>query len=200
MIVIVSPGRFHLFFRRSLLVLLFLLLPFLLCNHFIVIAAPRINSEISRIKKERTAIEQNLAVLKQQLNEYQSKLNLTTRKESQSFKALENIRTQILMLEKIISENQHYLEKLDRDIDRQQHELEGNRQIYGRVSEDFRRTAVSVYKYGGTRDIEHVFASGSVNKAIMRIQYMGFFLPGLCVTMLMNCRRRPGSSKTTVLH
>ena len=175
MIVIVSPGRFHLFLRRSLLVLLFLLLPFLLCNHFIVIAAPRINSEISRIKKERTAIEQNLAVLKQQLNEYQSKLNLTTRKESQSFKALENIRTQILMLEKIISENQHYLEKLDRDIDRQQHELEGNRQIYGRVSEDFRRTAVSVYKYGGTRDIEHVFASGSVNKAIMRIQYMCFF-------------------------
>jgi septal ring factor EnvC (AmiA/AmiB activator) len=79
------------------------------------------------------------------------------------------------MLEKIISENQHYLEKLDRDIDRLQQELQGNRRIYGRVSDDFRRTAVSVYKYGGTRDIEHVFASGSVNKALMRAQYMGFF-------------------------
>ena len=175
MTLIVSPHLFYMFLRRAVVQSLFLLLLFQPCMPFIAGAAPRVNSEITRIMKERTAVEQNLTVLKQQLKEYQSKLNSTTRKESQSFKALENIRTQILMLEKIISENQHYLEKLDRDIDRLQHELQGNRQIYGRVSDDFRRTAVSVYKYGGTRDIEHVFASGSVNKAIMRAQYMGFF-------------------------
>ncbi len=56
-----------------------------------------------------------------------------------------------------------------------QNELQGNRQIYDKVSEDFRRTAISVYKYGGTRDIEHILASGSVNKALVRAQYMGFF-------------------------
>ncbi|MEI6692610.1 MAG: peptidoglycan DD-metalloendopeptidase family protein [Chlorobium sp.] len=138
-------------------------------------AAPRANSEISRIMKERSAVEKNLNVLKQQLKEYQSKLKSTTLKESQSFKALENIRTQILVLEKIIGENQTYLEKLDRDINRLQNELQGNRQIYDKVSEDFRRTAISVYKYGGTRDIEHILASGSVNKALVRAQYMGFF-------------------------
>ena len=175
MIDIVSPGRLSLFLRRSFVQLLFLLLLVLPCMPLTAGVAPRVNSEISRIMKERKAIEQNLTVLKQQLKEYKSKLNVTTRKESQSFKALENIRTQILMLEKIISENQHYLEKLDKDIDQLEHELQSNRQIYGRVSDDFRRTAVSVYKYGGTRDIEHVFASGSVNKALMRAQYMGFF-------------------------
>ena len=50
-------------------------------------AAPRANSEISRIMKERSAVEKNLNVLKQQLKEYQSKLKSTTLKESQSFKA-----------------------------------------------------------------------------------------------------------------
>ena len=175
MTVNVSSFRFDLFLRRAGWQLLLLLLLFSPCMPCIAGAAPRVNSEISRIMKERTAIEQNLTVLKQQLKEYQSKLNSTTRKESQSFKALENIRTQILMLEKIISENQNHLEKLDRNIDRLQQEFQGNRRIYGRVSDDFRRTAVSVYKYGGTRDIEHVFASGSVNKALMRAQYMGFF-------------------------
>jgi murein hydrolase activator len=139
------------------------------------VAAPSVNSEISRIMRERTAVEENLRSLKQQLKEYQSKLNVTTRKESQSFKALENIRRQILVLERIISQNQSYLEKLDRDIDHLQRELQGNRQRYGKVSDDFRRTAVSVYKYGGNRDIEHLFSAGSVNNALVRSQYMGFF-------------------------
>jgi len=175
MTVIDSSRLFCLFLRRAVVQLLLLCLLLISCIPLIAAAAPRVNSEISRIMKERTAVEQNLTVLKQQLKEYQSKLKSTTLKESQSFKALENIRTQILMLEHIISENQNYLEKLDRDIDRLQHQLQGNRQIYSRVSDDFRRTAVSVYKYGGTRDIEHVFAEGSVNKALMRAQYMGFF-------------------------
>ena len=142
--------------------------------HAATAAVPE-NSEISRIMKERQAVEQNLLSLKQQLKEYQSKLNLTTRRESQSFKALENIRNQILVLERIISQNQSYLEKLDGDIDRLRQKLEGNRQIYGRISDDFRRTAVSVYKYGGNREIEHLFGAGSVNNALVRAQYMGFF-------------------------
>ncbi len=139
-----------------------------------VSAAPA-NSEIARIMKERSVIEENLRGLKLQLKEYQSKLNSTKKAESKSLKALENIRQQILVLEKMIGENQRYLEKLNRDIDRLQHELQGNRQTYGRVSDAFSRTAVSVYKYGGNRDVEHLFASGSVNDAIVRAQYMGFF-------------------------
>ena len=175
MTLIVSPRLFSMFLRRPIVQLLSLWLMFLASMPLNAATAPRVNREILKIMKERTAVEQNLNVLKQQLKDCQTKLNTTTRKESQSFKALENIRTQILMLEHIITENQHYLEKLDRDIDRLQHDIQDNRQVYGRVSDDFRRTAVSVYKYGGSRDIEHVFASGSVNKAIMRAQYMGFF-------------------------
>lgn len=138
------------------------------------VALPR-NGEITRIMKERAAVEKNLSNLKLQLQEYQSKLKLTTKKESHSFKALENIRNQILVLEKMINENQSYLTRLDGDIDRLNDELQGNRKIYGRVSDDFRRTVISAYKYGGNRDIEHFFAAGSVSKALVRAQYMGFF-------------------------
>ncbi len=140
-----------------------------------VVSAAPANSEIARIMKERSSIEENLKGLKQQLKEYQSRLNSTKKAESQSLKALENIRQQILVLERMIGENQRYLEKLNRDIDRLQHELQGNRQTYGRVSDAFSRTAVSVYKYGRNREVEHLFASGSVNDAIVRAQYMGFF-------------------------
>ena len=141
----------------------------------VVASSAPANREISHIMQERKAVEANLRSLKQQLKEYQSKLNVTTRKESQSFKALENIRRQILVLENMIQQNQNYLEKLDGDIDHLQQELQNNRQTYGKVSNDFRRTAVSVYKYGGNRDIEHLFSSGSMNDALVRAQYMGFF-------------------------
>ena len=175
------PGDFFMtlivtsaFFVRALRIaaVLFLLLPGMSLSASA--ALPR-NSEISRIMKERAAVEQNLASLKLQLLEYQSKLNTTTHKERQSFRVLESIRNQILVLEKMISENQSYLKKLDRDIDRLSNELQGNRQMYGRVSDDFRRTVVSAYKYGGNSEIEHLFASGSVSKALVRAQYMGFF-------------------------
>jgi septal ring factor EnvC (AmiA/AmiB activator) len=155
------------------LVFLFLLFSFLLPQQ--VQAAPAANSEITRIMKERSAIEQNLRGLKQQLSEYQFKLSSTKKQESLSLKSLENIRSQILVLEKMISENQNYLDRLNGDIRRLQSELQGNRQTYGKVSDDFRRTSVSVYKYGGHRDIEHLFAAGSVNDALVRAQYMGFF-------------------------
>ncbi len=171
---IVSPGFFDRVLRKAAVLFLSLFF-FVFVLSLSVLAAPPVNSEISRIMKERAAVEQNLQSLKQQLREYQSKLNLTTRKESQSFKALENIRTQIMVLEKIISQNQSYLEKLDADIEQLREKLQGNREIYNRVSDDFRRTAVSVYKYGGNRDVEHVFGAGSVNNALVRAQYMGFF-------------------------
>ncbi len=172
--VIVSSSFFDRVLRMA--AILFLSLFFMVSGVFTsAVAAPPITREISKIIKERAAVEQNLQSLKQQLKEYQSKLNLTTRKESQSFKVLENIRTQILVLEKIISQNQIYLAKLDDDIEQLRDKLQGNRQIYSKVSDDFRRTAVSVYKYGGNRDVEHIFSAGSVNNALVRAQYVGFF-------------------------
>ncbi|MFZ4525198.1 MAG: peptidoglycan DD-metalloendopeptidase family protein [Chlorobium sp.] len=172
--VIVSSGFFDRVMRMA--AILFLSLFFMVSGLISsVVAAPPVNSEISKIIKERAAVEQNLQSLKQQLSEYQSKLNMTMRKESQSFKVLENIRTQILVLEKIISQNQLYLAKLDGDIEQLRDKLQGNRQMYSKVSDDFRRTAVSVYKYGGNRDVEHIFSAGSVNNALVRTQYVGFF-------------------------
>ncbi|NTV93065.1 MAG: peptidoglycan DD-metalloendopeptidase family protein [Chlorobiaceae bacterium] len=134
-----------------------------------------VKGELGSIIKERKAVELTLKNLKKQLDEYQTKLSITSRKESQSLKILENIRHQILVLERLINENQQYMSRLDVDIDRLSGELDSNRTLHRKVSEDFSRTAVSVYKYGKNRETEHLFASGSANEALIRSQYMGFF-------------------------
>jgi len=172
---ILSSNRFILLLRKAQVPLLMLFMLFLSGMTHSAGAVPPVNSEITRIMQERKSVEQNLMSLKRQLKEFQGKLNSANRKESQSLKALTNIRNQILLLEKMISENQKYLVKLDGDIERLNGALNTNRRIYGKVSTDFRRTAVSVYKYGGNRDVEHLFAAGSFNDALVRAQYMGFF-------------------------
>ncbi|NTW82512.1 MAG: peptidoglycan DD-metalloendopeptidase family protein [Chlorobiaceae bacterium] len=170
------------FFRNSRITLRIGFFPFILVFLLSVTHTPAAAStnsqksaEISRIMKERAEIEQNLRNLKEQLQEYQTKLSVTRRQESHSLKALETIRTRIVVLEKMIGENQKYLVKLDNEIDWLQQEYQGNRAVYGRVSDNFRRTAVSVYKYGGNRDLEHLFASTSFHDALVRAQYMGYF-------------------------
>lgn len=131
--------------------------------------------ELQKIKRERQAVEANLNSLKKQLQKYQSQLNSTARKEKQSQRQVASIRKKITLLGKLITENQRYLKVLDRDIGRLQGELQSNRKVYGTVSDGFRRTAVSVYKNGRNRDIDRLFSAGSVNDALVRIHYIGFF-------------------------
>lgn len=159
--------------RRYLSFLLFCIV--LLVSSLPAHSAPVTSSEIRKIKKERQVIEMTLKKLQQELKTYQTKLNTAARKEKTSLKTLENIRRQILVTEKLISENQNYLVALDSDIDSLGRELGANRKTHARLTDDFRRTAISVYKYGRNRDAEHLFASGSVNEAVVRSQYMGFF-------------------------
>jgi len=154
---------------------LFLLLLLVLVPASAAFSAPVTNTEIRKIKKDRQNVESTLKKLKKQLEEYQTKLSTTKKQESQSLKALENIRSQIRVLEKLIRDNQSYLVVLDDDIDSINGELYTNRRTYAKVSDDFRRTAVSVYKHGRQRETEQFFSSGSVNEALLRSKYMGFF-------------------------
>ncbi|MEE9904669.1 MAG: peptidoglycan DD-metalloendopeptidase family protein [Chlorobium sp.] len=160
-------------FRRIFFFLLFFL-PFVVSS-VPVLSSPVTNNEIRQIKKERQAIEATLKKLQKELRTYQSKLNATASKEKRSLATLENIRRQILVTEKLIAENQSYLSELDDDIDSLGSEIGANRKKHARLTGDFRRTAISVYKYGRNREAEHLFSSGSVNEALARAQYIGFF-------------------------
>lgn len=161
-------------------------------------AAPA--SDVSSIQKERAAVERNLRELKKQLQQYQSKLNATKKRESRSLKQLQNLRKQILVLEKLIVENQRYLKQLDADIRRLGGELQENRSRYGSLSEAFSRTAVAVYKYGRSRESEHIFAAGSVNEALARARYIGFFSQavGASVAQLQDAAGRLEESKASL--
>ncbi|AOS84117.1 peptidase M23 [Chlorobaculum limnaeum] len=138
-------------------------------------AAVRADSrEMSRITRERSKVESTLKELKKQLSEYQSKLSSTKKNERRSIADLNNIRNQIKVHERLITENQSLLNHLDGEIDQLQGQLQENRETYRHVSTDFRQVVIAAYKRGGDRDAELMLSSSSVNGAIVRARYMGF--------------------------
>ena len=130
--------------------------------------------EMSRITRERGKVESTLKELKKQLSEYQSKLNSTKKNERRSIADLNNIRNQIKVYERLITENQSLLSQLDREIAALQGQLQENRETYRHVSTDFRQVVIAAYKRGGDRNAELMLSSGSVNDAIVKARYMGF--------------------------
>jgi septal ring factor EnvC (AmiA/AmiB activator) len=168
----IFPGSRHI----SSVIRIFLCLVILLAANLALrpVGGHAAGQEMGRILQERNRVENNLKGLKKQLEEYQQKLTKTQKEEVSSIKALNNIRSQILVYQRLIGENQTYLNSLNSQIDALHAELDVNRQNYGRVSTDFQRLAIAAYKHGGDRDAETIFSSGSVNDALVRARYMGF--------------------------
>ncbi|MCE1273248.1 MAG: peptidoglycan DD-metalloendopeptidase family protein [Chlorobiales bacterium] len=168
---IIAGIRHRFLCHRSVLCILFMLAVLPVVRPCVAQGA---SQEMNRVMQERSRVENNLRDLKKQLSEYQLKLSKTTKDEASSIKALNNIRSQILVYERLIRENQSYLNTLDRQIESLGKELDVNRQNYGRVSSDFSKLAVAAYKRGGNRDAETVLSSGSMNEVLVRARYMGF--------------------------
>ena len=139
--------------------------------------------EIDRIMKERKKLEQDLTGLKKQLKEYQAKLKQTTKKEEQSIKALKNYNAQLKLLEEMIAKNNAQLKSQDTEIKLLKEQYSQNQNRYERIVDEFRRVAVAVYKSGTKQDIELLFASASLNQAIVRSRYIGIFSEAVMKTV-----------------
>jgi len=154
---------------------------------FALVMVPRSGAfgseEIDRILKERKKLEQDLGSLKKQLREYQSKLKKTKKEESQSLEALKNYNRQLKLLEEMIARNNARLKSQDEEIRLLKGQLDDNRSRYDRIAEDFRKIAVAVYKNGSKKDMELLFAATSLNQAIVRSQYIGFFSEAVVKTV-----------------
>ncbi len=141
------------------------------------------SEEIDRILRERKKLERDLSGLKKQLGEYRTKLKQTRKKETQSLEALKNYNRQLKLLEEMIGKNREKLRIQDEEIGYLRRQLEKNRSRHDSIAADFQRIAVAVYKNGSKKDIELLFASTSLNQAIVRSRYIGFFSEAVVKTV-----------------
>lgn len=141
------------------------------------------NPEIDTIMKERKKLEQDLTSLNKQLKEYQAKLKKAKKEEVLSVKALKNYNRQLKLLEEMIAKNSAKLRSQDMEIKLLREQFEKNQGRYEKLVEDFKHIAVAVYKSGSKHDITLLFAATSLNQAIVRSRYIGFFSEAVVKTM-----------------
>ncbi len=131
--------------------------------------------EIDRIAKERKKLEKDIVGLQKQLKEFQVKLKKTQEEEKQSVEALKNYNAQIKVLEKMIAKNNARLRAQNREITILKKQYAENQSTYQRIVDEFRGVVVNVYKSGSKQPVELLFASSSLNQAVVRSRYIGLF-------------------------
>lgn len=147
-----------------LMSLLLLVLPF---------GSVQAETELQKIMKERKELERSMGSLRQQLGEYQDKLQQVDKQEKQSITAVSNYSTQIKLLQKLISQNNRKLRAQDREISLLQDRLASNRSRHKQLVDDVALIAQSAYKHGPRHDMELFFSSASINQAFVRARYIG---------------------------
>ncbi|ANT65373.1 MULTISPECIES: murein hydrolase activator EnvC family protein [Prosthecochloris] len=145
-------------------------------------------TELQKIMKERKELERSMGSLRQQLGEYQDKLQQVDKQEKQSINAVSNYSTQIKLLKKLISQNNRKLHAQNREIRLLQDRLASNRSRHRQLVDDVALIARSAYKHGPEHDMELFFSSSSINQAFVRARYIGLMAES--VDMIVNDLQR----------
>ena len=133
------------------------------------------NPEIDKIAKERKQLEKDIVSLQKQLKEFQVKLKQTKEEEKQSLEALKNYNAQIKVLEKMIAKNNSRVQAQNREIKLLKKQYAENQSSYQRIVDEFRGIVVNVYKAGSKQPVELLFASSSLNQAVVRSRYIDLY-------------------------
>jgi septal ring factor EnvC (AmiA/AmiB activator) len=164
--------------RRSLLIVITIVSPFLCAEHLSAQKRPKFprkDSDLEKIRQERRETEQSLKLLERQMREYESSLKKISEKEKSSLAALTNLDHQLKLLNAIIIGLERTQTKLAREIEQTKIDLQAAEKDLAKMKDDFARYAVGIYKFGVRRDLELLFSASSVNQALMRAEYIKRF-------------------------
>ncbi len=118
-------------------------------------------AELSKIKSEITQLE----------TELQSK----TKKERESFSALENLNRQNFLVIKIINKLKSEEEASELQISKHKKEIAALEKEISELKKNYEKYVVSIYKYGKTSELESLLNSGSLDQALRRYKYLQRF-------------------------
>ncbi|HSD63785.1 MAG TPA: peptidoglycan DD-metalloendopeptidase family protein [Ignavibacteriaceae bacterium] len=125
--------------------------------------------------KEIEAKKNQLSDLKSEINNLEAELKSKTRKEKESFSAVENYSKQSFLLNKIIStyRTEEKL-KVNQIVEREKKikQLETNIKS---LKENYAKYVVAVYKHGQPDEVEMLINSASVQQALLRMKYLEKF-------------------------
>ena len=123
------------------------------------------------INKKKTELQN----LKSEISKLENELNLQTKKEKESFAAVDNYNKQSYLLNKIISNLRNDEKKKNEEINLNQKKVNEIELQIDLLQKNYAKYVVAVYKYGKMDEMAAVFDAESFEQAALRIKYLQRF-------------------------
>lgn len=124
---------------------------------------------------ERSATEQRLQELREQIRQTEAQLSKTEELEQASLDRYERVEREVRVREELIASYRHRLRQLSSETDTigasvqlLQHDLDALRSQY-------RRRASHAYRHGRLHDLALILSARSINEMLVRVQYLNRF-------------------------
>jgi murein DD-endopeptidase MepM/ murein hydrolase activator NlpD len=125
-------------------------------------------NEIDKRKKE-------LETLRKQIKEYESKLNVSEKKEKSTMDLIDKYDKQGMLLNQLINKITDEIVSNENDAKKIEGELKLAELKLSQLKNDYAKYIISIYKRGKARDLELVFSSSSLNQMYIRLEYLKRF-------------------------
>lgn len=129
------------------------------------------NLQENKISEKQTELKN----LKEEINKLQKDLDVKTRNEKESFTAIENYNRQGHLLNKMINNIREEEALKQKQILNNEDEIKTLRSEISKLQDNYANYVRAIYKYGDVPEWAVLVDAGSLNRALLRIQYLRRF-------------------------
>jgi murein hydrolase activator len=123
------------------------------------------------LAKKQTELDK----LRAEIKELEKEFNLQTKKEKESYTAIENFNRQSHLLNRLISRLRAEERAKQDEISKSQQEIKDLEEQIKTLQENYSKYVVAIYKYGKADELAGVFDAESFGQALIRIKYLQRF-------------------------
>ena len=123
------------------------------------------------ITKRKTELEN----IRDEISNLETQIKNQTKKEKQSYAAIENYNKQSFLLNKLIAKLRSEEKAKQNEISENQKSINELERQIGQLQKNYSKYVVSVYKYSKMDELAGVFDSESLHQAMVRIKYLQSF-------------------------
>jgi septal ring factor EnvC (AmiA/AmiB activator) len=126
-------------------------------------------------EKEIESKKNRLSVIKDEISSLESELNNKTKKEKESFAAVENYSKQSFLLNKLIGRYREEERQKQKQIGESEQKIKKLQDDIKLLEDNYSEYIIAVYKHGQPDNIEMLINSASIQQALLRFKYLEKF-------------------------
>jgi len=122
----------------------------------------------NQIKQKNTQLES----LKGKINSLKNDLKESNKVEAESYKSIQNIDQQIILIQKLISNYRSQEKEIGQEVQKLRKLIKGTEDNVSTLEKEYSKFVVWMYKFGSSSKLNYLFSAKSFNQMLIRYKYL----------------------------